>query len=1741
MHRTDEEGRRLHRVDTTEATAVVERTPATPQQALVDRLQSRMGNRLTIAALSGASLGGMEDLVSAEMFMATSGFPDHLQSNAAVAGAMAAAQGGGPAAVMRRTAGGEALDDASVMALIKRSRGAALPTPLAKRFSAALGHDFRAVQVHTDATAAQAAEALHAQAFTVGRDIFFGAGRFAPEDRQGEALLAHELTHVRQHDEGRIHTGGSGLSVSDPGDTVEREAYAVEANIHDTLADIDALLGATPDTNARADVDGAPISDAPISDAPISDASVALRREEKEQPEETPSDTGAAAASPDANAAEDNNAPETQPESATESGQGEGDAGAADAPSSSSASGSSAAASFEKPSPGDGDLSSPTVGADDSIMDTGETSSLPGLFQHMMSPSVIANLAGNIAAGPTDKKNAKKEITSREAEVTRLLKKARAELSADQHAAKVKLDALKTTQTLHHLSGAVQARTGRVTANVKSAGDTAKGTVDASVDELVKASDKATLSAKALLKAQAMLLQAEIYARRPGFQEKLQSIIEKLAVTLSADLDRLIDPVEILQKEEEKQAATIARSNVLAGSIERARAAAKLTAKANVHKRYVKGMRKVRDRAVEQVRAFKGEPVKMLIAEATAPTLEEIWPATQLLEENLDHIQKKSDKDAKAAKDRFAALVPERIRTHEAASQKTRKGADEATQKNQKTVDRHAENIQIAQRNRSVLLYNSLQEQEKRRLEELRKQLGDADLSDEKLPAVLKEIDGYIQGLEASKTLIVQADQKQALEEDARWEAMLATYRANSAAGEASLAKAQDQDSRALSQEILKLADQITADNNRSAQGVQAAGNTTVQRASDNNKTRLAQFDTTMASFVKQQLQTWAAQYARSAAAQMMRLEPRMEKDVETAAAGAAKKEDADRQKRSKLAREAAETVWGTDETRYMKALAGITPAQGAALQVHYSRQYAESLKTRIDAEVDGSLQKSLEAWLDGDPAEAARQARKYADTWTFLTSNPAEVAEVALRSLSDETREELKNDDYFTSINQENQGLFKRSIVMRNKTSVFVNLRSERLAVLSDMSKSQEEAGRYADAIQLAEEFQTIWDTDENKINQILGARDREGNRQLAAVYKTLTTRSLRTDTADSYTFDKDIVGNRTGSVESLALLEGDKGVARADRLERSMNGSDDIDMAEAALGGDGGIKGGATWFDKVNAQQEQADFYAAVQEDSDERAKRYLDPVQQERDDEANRKRWTSDATRAADEKKAAENHDDRQKRADQERLERQTQNAQASTYAKNKKALKDDYIPKHFAGWWDGDDTEGGDLLFGYRDRNKLAIERLQAAVEGGGPAETETFAHGVDRMGTNEANVKSALQAIAGEPDFYVRLDKLDKLGAYCVKHMARSPNVQKQDGANVKQLPAYFGKLPKEFKERAGFKQNLTALMKTLDAESSGGEQFDFEMLVAKAMIREENVIDRYDYAKKKVLFYVSEDELKTLLKDEDVTRFAGQDKLPDVKNAGMGFGTHGSLTDDPYKKLLAMHYMRLTELVEKKGWYNADGSLVTDEGKGPTTEAKKTFEAFSRHVDAIDTGIDDFVAQDQAFMTYVTTAVGITVGVVVTLVSAGTATAAAAALYSAAITFAGAAGTMVIKLNVMGNRYELGGEAFWIDLGSAVCDAALGIMTPLEGAFSGLLAKIGPLDRLMQKTILGSVVDGMSKALPGAAKGALFDEALWDKGDVHGMAQKIAFQMVQGGAGSWAESTAGVIIKKIGKKGAIWE
>jgi predicted secreted Zn-dependent protease len=83
------------------------------------------------------------------------------------------------------------------------------------------GHDFSQVRVHTDAKAAESAQAVNALAYTLGRDVVFGTGRYVPATAAGKKILAHELTHVIQQRSDNVR---GPIAISSSEDLSEREA-----------------------------------------------------------------------------------------------------------------------------------------------------------------------------------------------------------------------------------------------------------------------------------------------------------------------------------------------------------------------------------------------------------------------------------------------------------------------------------------------------------------------------------------------------------------------------------------------------------------------------------------------------------------------------------------------------------------------------------------------------------------------------------------------------------------------------------------------------------------------------------------------------------------------------------------------------------------------------------------------------------------------------------------------------------------------------------------------------------------------------------------------------------------------------------------------------------------------------------------------------------------------------------------------------------------------------------------------------------------------------------------------------------------------------------------------------------------------------------------------------------------------------------------------------------------------------
>jgi hypothetical protein len=113
--------------------------------------------------------------------------------------------------------------------LIPPGEGAPLDRGTRRFMESRFGADLGDVRVHTDGRAAASADAIGADAYATGRDIYFAAGKYAPEQPAGQHLLAHELAHTVQQSEGEAPAApaaksAAGVVIGGTDDPLEHEA-----------------------------------------------------------------------------------------------------------------------------------------------------------------------------------------------------------------------------------------------------------------------------------------------------------------------------------------------------------------------------------------------------------------------------------------------------------------------------------------------------------------------------------------------------------------------------------------------------------------------------------------------------------------------------------------------------------------------------------------------------------------------------------------------------------------------------------------------------------------------------------------------------------------------------------------------------------------------------------------------------------------------------------------------------------------------------------------------------------------------------------------------------------------------------------------------------------------------------------------------------------------------------------------------------------------------------------------------------------------------------------------------------------------------------------------------------------------------------------------------------------------------------------------------------------------------------
>lgn len=123
---------------------------------------------------------------------------------------------------------GEQEQASPVHDVIGKGGGAPLDEPTRSSMESRFGQDFSDVRVHTDGKASDSAEAVGANAYTVGSDMVFRSGHFDAASPTGQRTIAHELSHVVQQRSGPVDgtDAPGGIRLSDPDDRFERAADA---------------------------------------------------------------------------------------------------------------------------------------------------------------------------------------------------------------------------------------------------------------------------------------------------------------------------------------------------------------------------------------------------------------------------------------------------------------------------------------------------------------------------------------------------------------------------------------------------------------------------------------------------------------------------------------------------------------------------------------------------------------------------------------------------------------------------------------------------------------------------------------------------------------------------------------------------------------------------------------------------------------------------------------------------------------------------------------------------------------------------------------------------------------------------------------------------------------------------------------------------------------------------------------------------------------------------------------------------------------------------------------------------------------------------------------------------------------------------------------------------------------------------------------------------------------------------
>ena len=410
-------------------------------------------------------------------------------------------------------------------------------------------------------------------------------------------------------------------------------------------------------------------------------------------------------------------------------------------------------------------------------------------------------------------------------------------------------------------------------------------------------------------------------------------------------------------------------------------------------------------------------------------------------------------------------------------------------------------------------------------------------------------------------------------------------------------------------------------------------------------------------------------------------------------------------------------------------------------------------------------------------------------------------------------------------------------------------------------------------------------------------------------------------------------------------------------------------------------------------------------------------------------------------------------------------------------------------------------------------------LQDKLTTGEADEGDMLMYGADTLGTREEWVAKALQQVKSQTDYYTRLDMLVNLGGRAATYQAK---INAHDRAYyARQVPGQMARLPTylaalEPSLAASLTSAIHHILICLNAEADGGTQFDWELLLGESLRRDKNAIDMWQMADQKFRNMLPEKVRTRASTNEDLQAWLDQTSASMTTDLaeqreryenGQAESDEGQITATDV--MLAGHIIKLQRMFDAgsdKHFDSATGFLFDHANADKASAAETWWSEFEAQCARVDTATAfEEASQNQlaAMATMIVTAIA---GVVIAIVSFGAATAVSAALWSAGITLAAGLVNIAINFAIKGSRY--GAEDMLVDLAKTLTDAALQFAT----LGMSRMASVGPWLKAVSAgdDVFLKLAAAAVTSLPGELNGLLFNEDVW-RGDNLDMALRQFF------------------------------